>query len=181
MEGHPNRIVVPQRPIQGGFDFKFESDPYDVKLYGLLTPEQYTQAIDALNYQLRPSRSGSLDGALLASSMLLVVPLMVWGVRHKNQTKRRKSLLKKAIDEFNAANPTLLMRWNRRPDSMLTIERRQQQESTTSPEGMAHAELVTDLVVRTGVPSTSTLPQQRTTSTAQPSAPTSSSAGAVLV
>lgn len=35
---HPNRIVVPQRPVQGGFDMKFESDPYEVE--SMLTIER---------------------------------------------------------------------------------------------------------------------------------------------
>ena len=144
---HPNRIVVPQQPVQGGFDSKFESDPYDVELLGLLTPEQYTQAIDAVNHRLRPSRSSIIDGMLLATGPLMV-PLMWWGIRHRNQTKRRKRLLKKAIDEFHAQHPTLLMRWNRKPQSMLTIERRQAEQPTeTPPHAMAQAELVSDLVV----------------------------------
>jgi hypothetical protein len=125
---------------------KFESDPYEVELRGLLNPEQYTQAIDALNHRLRPSRSSVIDGMLLGAGVLMV-PLAWWGLRHRNQTKRRKRLLKKAIDEFHGQHPELLMRWNRRPESMLTIERRQAAQPEESPEhAMAHAEFVSDLI-----------------------------------
>jgi hypothetical protein len=92
-----------------------------------MTREQYTDAMTALNDRLRPSRSGVIDKALLITGPLLV-PLALWGVRHSNQTRRRKRLLKKGIDEFNASNPALLMRWNRRPKSILTIEWRPEEE-----------------------------------------------------
>jgi hypothetical protein len=137
------RILIPQRTIQGGFDFKFESDPYDVKLYGIMTPEQYTSAIDALNLRIRKARAGKLDGMLLASGAL-IVPLMLWGVRHRNQVKKRKRQLKKGIAEFNEVHPTLYMRWNRKPDSKLTIEQRSSEEEG----GMAQAQLLGDVVVQ---------------------------------
>lgn len=146
-KSHPNRILVPQRSIQGGFDLKFESDPYDVDLKGLMTNEQYTDAITKLNDFMRPSRSGAVDKALLATGPLLV-PLALWGVRHSNQTRRRKRLLHKGIEEFNNQNPTLMMRWNRRPDSMLTIERRPAPEEplsevpSPSSQVMAHTQMV---------------------------------------
>ena len=117
------RIVVPQRAVNGGFDFKFETDPYNVKLYNLLTATQYTDAITQLNDKLKPSRAKKVDSVLLATGVLMV-PLAIWGVRHGMQTKKRKRLMKKYIQDFNAINPTLHMRWNSRPDSFLTIERR---------------------------------------------------------
>jgi hypothetical protein len=108
-------------------DSKFETDPYDVKLHGLMTPEQYTEAIENLNDKLRRSRAGKVDAALLAAAPLaLLTPLVVWGVRHRGRMKRRKRLLKEAIDEFNMRYPAMLMRWNRRPQSTLTIELREQ-------------------------------------------------------
>jgi hypothetical protein len=127
-------------------DFKFETDPYDVELHGLMTPEQYTEAIENLNNKLRPSRSGKADGMLLAAGPLLV-PLALWGVRHRNQAKRRKRLLKEGIHEFNMQYQELLMRWHRRPDSVLTIERRHAQPGagTTDQEmAMAQATMVSD-------------------------------------
>jgi hypothetical protein len=117
------RIVVPQRPIQGGFDFKFETDPYNVKLHNLLTATQYTSAMEAINDVIAPARSGKLDGALLMTGVLMV-PLALWGIRHSNQTRRRKRLLHKAIENFNSQYSALYMRWNRSPESCLTIERR---------------------------------------------------------
>ncbi len=113
-------------------DSKFETDPYDVKLHGLMTPEQYTQAIETVNATLRKSRAGAVDGALLATGMLLV-PLAIWGVRHRKLTKKRKRLLKEAINEFNAQYPGLLMRWNRKPQSFLSIELRADSGVTPSP------------------------------------------------
>ena len=117
------RIVVPTRAIQGGFDTKFEVDPYSIELYGLLTSTQYTEAIQQINDTIAPSRSKKLDGLLLAAGPLMV-PLALWGIRHSNQNRRRKKLRKIAIDNFNIQYPTLLMRWNRKPESKLTIERR---------------------------------------------------------
>lgn len=137
------RIVVPQRNIQGGMDFKFETDPYDVELHGMLTGEQYTTFIEAINKRIRKARPGSVDSVLLATGAL-IVPLMVWGVRHRNQVKKRKRQLNKGIAEFNAANPTLVMRWNRRPKSMLTIERRE----SDGPETMAEAQFVGDMAIQ---------------------------------
>jgi hypothetical protein len=104
-------------------DFKFETDPYDVELHSLMTTTQYTEAIDRLNDKLKTSRSSFIDGALLASGPLLV-PLIPWAVRHRNQTRRRKDLLKRGIHEFNMQYQELHMRWNRQPESTLTIERR---------------------------------------------------------
>ena len=62
----------------------------------------------------------------------LLVPLGLWGVRHRNQVKRRKKLLKEAIHEFNMQYQELYMRWNRRPESTLTIERRHHNPTTTT-------------------------------------------------
>lgn len=147
MVAHKNRIVVPQREIQGGFDVKFETDPYNMELYGLLTQQQYTEAIEAINKKLRPSRSSRLDAMLLVVGPLLV-PLMLWGIRHRNQTRRRKRLLKIAIDEFHEQYPHLLMRWNRRPESKLTIERRPSEAPIAPPDvATADAELVGDVMV----------------------------------
>jgi hypothetical protein len=142
------RIFVPQRQVQGGFDFKFETDSYNVKLYGLLTAEQYAGATEKLNDTLKPSRSGKADGVLLAAGPLLV-PLAIWGIRHRNQTRRRKRLLKVAIKDFNNQYPSLLMRWNRQPESKLTIERKPAEDPPPPPPAsgeMANAVFVSDLL-----------------------------------
>ena len=124
------RIVIPQRCIQGGFDYKFETDPYNVELHGLLTEHQFTDAMSQINDKLKKARfNRTIDGALLVTGPL-IVPLAIWGVRHGNQTKRRKRLLKQAMEDFMNQYPDLLMRWNRRPESILTIERRRRDEAT---------------------------------------------------
>mmetsp|Transcript_28838 Transcript_28838/g.29254 ORF Transcript_28838/g.29254 Transcript_28838/m.29254 type:complete len:177 (+) Transcript_28838:80-610(+) len=122
-EREGKRICVHSRTVSGGLDYKFETDPYNSELHGLLTVEQYTDAIENLNKKLRPCRAGAIDGALLITGPLLV-PLALWGVRHCYQTKKRKRLLKEGIREFNIQYQELLMRWNRRPESQLTIEKR---------------------------------------------------------
>lgn len=123
-EARPQRIVVPTRSVQGGFDIKFETDPYDVKLHGIFSQQQYTDVIQAINQKIKPARSNAIDKALLVTGPLLV-PLALWGARHGLQARKRKRLLRHAIEEFNEEYPELLMRWNRGgPESKLTIERR---------------------------------------------------------
>jgi hypothetical protein len=117
------RIVVPQRPVNGGFDLKFEVDPYNVKLHGLMTGSDYTTAISTINDHIKPARQTSVDTVLLGMGPLML-PLAVWGVRHSKLMKKRKRLLNECIENFNDLHPTLCMRWNRRPESSLTIERR---------------------------------------------------------
>eukprot|EP00542_Grammatophora_oceanica_P018386 CAMPEP_0194031608 /NCGR_PEP_ID=MMETSP0009_2-20130614/4747_1 /TAXON_ID=210454 /ORGANISM="Grammatophora oceanica, Strain CCMP 410" /LENGTH=217 /DNA_ID=CAMNT_0038671815 /DNA_START=48 /DNA_END=701 /DNA_ORIENTATION=+ len=147
MEEAPRtRILVPSRAVNGGMDFKFETDPYDVKLHGIISPQQYTDVTTTLNDKMKPARSKNTDTVLLATGPLMI-PLAIWGVRHGHQAKWRKRLLKEAIEEFNTNNPTLYMRWNRRPQSFLSIERRppppkelQQQQQQVPMAGMASAE-----------------------------------------
>ena len=122
--------------MNGGFDFKFETDPYDVKLYNLMTATEYTDAMTHINDTLKPSRAKKLDTALLMTGVLMI-PLAVWGVRHGMLTKKRKRLLRSAILEFNAKNPSLYMRWNRRPESSLTIERRRDDLHGVAPSSQA--------------------------------------------
>mmetsp|Transcript_3867 Transcript_3867/g.8233 ORF Transcript_3867/g.8233 Transcript_3867/m.8233 type:complete len:191 (-) Transcript_3867:130-702(-) len=115
------RVVVPQRAVNGGLDFKFDSDPRRVKLHNLLTPDQYNDAVNRLNDELRPGRSNRIDVALLITGPLML-PLAAWSIRHSKQVKRRKRLLSEGMDKFNAAHPGLLMRWNKGLESFLTIE-----------------------------------------------------------
>ena len=118
------RIVVPERSINGGLDFKFDTDPNNMDLCDLMTKEEYTDAITTLNDKLRPSRSKKVDAACLITGPLLV-PLAFWGIRHSKQVKNRKILLVYGIQDFNDSHPTLYMRYNRPgSSSFLTIERR---------------------------------------------------------
>eukprot|EP00934_Nitzschia_sp_Nitz4_P006896 Nitzschia sp. Nitz4//scaffold252_size28738//5120//5725//NITZ4_008093-RA/size28738-processed-gene-0.24-mRNA-1//-1//CDS//3329544257//6886//frame0 len=146
MAPHGQRIIVPDRMIQGGMDAKFEADPYDVSLHGILTSTEYTQVIEDVNRRLKPSRSGVVDKALLATGVLMV-PLALWGVRHSNQKRRRKRLLQSAIQEFHAQYPHLLMRWNRKPHSCLTIERRPEEQPSAPPPGAPAPPMVPAAVV----------------------------------
>lgn len=117
------RLVVPKRMCQGGFDEKFEEDTYNLDLKGVISPAEYSLAVRRINERIKPARSKAIDGALLATGVLMV-PLGLWGARRYSQAKRRKKLLLEAIREFNEAYPSLYMRWNRRPVSCLTIEHR---------------------------------------------------------
>jgi CHASE1-domain containing sensor protein len=102
------------------------------------------------------------DQILLATGPLLV-PLAIWGVRHRNQIRRRKRLLKDGIHEFNMQYQELLMRWNRRPDSVLTIERRHLEAAedgnpanglVDNGSAMAEATLISDVVASPTLPLT---------------------------
>ena len=148
---HENRIVVPVRMVNGGLDIKYESDPYGIQLYGLLSCNEYQDAITRVNETLKPSRSKTVDTALLITGPLLV-PLALWGARHLYLTKKRKRLLKRAIQEFNAQYPELLMRYNHRPESCLTIERRTEGVAPPLPEEQRpeQAGLASDLVGEEG-------------------------------
>lgn len=119
-----NRLVVPKRVVQGGFDEKFEEDPYNIDLKGIITQSQYISAVKRINDRVKPARSNKFDGFLLATGVLMVPLLSLWGARRYGQAKKRKKLLAEAIYHFNAENPTLYMRWNRKPHSCLTIEKR---------------------------------------------------------
>ena len=128
------RIVVATRSIQGGLDSKFEEDPYGVDLHGVMTEQDYSDSIRRVNEHLKPSRSNAVDTALLVTGPFLVVPLAIWGARHGRQARRRKRLLRNAVEEFHATHPHLLMRWNRKPDSFLSIELRPEPaEATQAP------------------------------------------------
>jgi hypothetical protein len=117
------RIIVPQRAVNLGFDEKFETDHYNMKLFNILTPFQYTDAITKINEAIKPARANGVDTALLVTGPL-VVPLGVWGIRHSLQLKKRKKCLYRAIASFNEQYPLVYMRWNRQPSSCLSIERR---------------------------------------------------------
>ena len=65
-----------------GQDYKFETDSYDVELHNLMSSEQYTEVIENVNEKMRKSRANSIDGVLLATGPL-ILPLAVWGVRHR--------------------------------------------------------------------------------------------------
>mmetsp|Transcript_33378 Transcript_33378/g.37970 ORF Transcript_33378/g.37970 Transcript_33378/m.37970 type:complete len:154 (+) Transcript_33378:26-487(+) len=119
-----HRIVIPERVIQGGLEIKFEYHHKHIALHGLLSPEEYRATVTKINLHLKKSRSNVLDGMLLVTGPLMV-PLAVWGIRHRNQKRRKKSLLKEAIREFNDTHDLLWMKYIKRSNgSILTIEER---------------------------------------------------------
>lgn len=119
------RIIITDRVIQGGLDTKFEYNPRGVRLHGLISEDEYRDIVKTINRHLKSSRATKFDGALLATGALMV-PLAVWGIRHARQKKRRRCLLKEAIEEFNENHESLWMQYNKRSTgSFLSIEKRQ--------------------------------------------------------
>ena len=115
------RLVVPQKVISAGFDYKFLHDPADIDLQSLLTREEYTEAVLEVNATIRPARANSIDWALLGiGAGTLLVP---FGIRNYRRKKYHKKLLLHAIENFNEEHPKLAMRWRSKPNSELVIER----------------------------------------------------------
>ena len=128
-------IRVPTYSCNGGLDTKFNPSPSQAKpshLFHLLTPDEYSAAIEALNDKIKRSRAKSLDVVLLATGPLLL-PLALWGARHNQQAKRRKKLIEEGIWEFNRdmEGRGVKMVWNKSSmEDYLTIE-----EATTEDKG----------------------------------------------
>ncbi len=99
-------------------------------LHGLLTATEYEREITTLNDKIKKARAKSLDVALLATGPLLL-PLAVWGARHGQQVKRKRTLIENGVSDFNDRmsmdGRNLQMVWNRAGyvgggESFLTIE-----------------------------------------------------------
>ena len=118
-------LIIPQYPCNGGMDTKFQTEPREVSGYqqwtDILTPTEFTYFIEQINTALKPSRAGSISVLCLATGSLLI-PLIPFAIITWKRKKLRKKLLKKAIGVFNKNNPTLRMRWRRKPASQLVIE-----------------------------------------------------------
>ncbi len=99
--GPQDQVVIPEYRINGGHDHKFETDPCEVELKGIIKPAEFFNTMVALNEALAPARTEPVDIALLASS-LLVIPLIPWGVRHRQRKTQYKNLLLGFIDTWNA-------------------------------------------------------------------------------
>lgn len=120
------RVIVPQRCINGGLDYKFDPDPNVIKscdvFKGVLLDEEYHDWVVRLNDSIKPARSKKGDMVMLVLAPVPFV-LPIWGLRRKSLAKKRKQMMGEVIDHFNAAyQPNLFMQWNRRPISQLTIE-----------------------------------------------------------
>lgn len=59
LAGNYDMIVVKARQVNGGFDIKFEDDPYNVRLHGIMTPNEYANVISKINAALEECRSGT--------------------------------------------------------------------------------------------------------------------------
>ena len=99
-------------------------------LHNLLTPDEYERELRTLNDQIRTARPKSVDLALLATGPL-IVPLAVWGMRHGQQSKKKRRLIEQAAMDFNDRmgmdGRNVRMVWNRAKvvgggESYLTIE-----------------------------------------------------------
>ena len=114
------RIEVEQRFINFGQDLKFEDDPFNVTLHGLMKSEEYRIAITKINDELKECRATSLDHTLLAMGPLML-PLIPWAIRNKMNKKKRKKIMESCMMEFNKEYPHLYMRWETRPEKKLII------------------------------------------------------------
>jgi hypothetical protein len=122
-------IVVPQRIVNGGFDFKFEEDPMHVKLGGIIKADDFVVAICAINDALKQCRATRLDHTLLLMGPAML-PLIPWAIRHKEQRTQRRKIMQRAVQHFNLTNElNLVMRWQSRPAKELTIWRKADAEA----------------------------------------------------
>jgi len=119
------KLVVPTYIINGGLDYKFQSEPREVHDFNLfakkLKPNDYRASIDKINESLKKSRVGVVSIACLISGPLML-PLIPYAAITWRNKRLRKKCLKKAIIEFNKNHPNLHMRWRRKPASQLVIE-----------------------------------------------------------
>ena len=127
------KLTVPRYVVNGGFSWKFNSDPYGLNLGGMLTAAEYTRVVERLNMELKTARSTRLDMALFYSMPFFVVTAVPFGLRRKRQLKLRKVILNNFIAQFNREHPALLMHYYSASKgggggmSELTIEPRSQQ------------------------------------------------------
>lgn len=121
-------IICPIRTINGGLDIKFDNDPYNVTLYGILSPDDYTNAMNIINNELLQCRSSNVDAALLMMGPLLI-PLIPYAIRQRQSKTLRKRIMKRCVLNFNQQNPDLYMRWDTKPQKMLSIMTRKRADS----------------------------------------------------
>eukprot|EP00750_Incisomonas_marina_P019617 INCI3594.1.p1 GENE.INCI3594.1~~INCI3594.1.p1 ORF type:complete len:214 (-),score=54.51 INCI3594.1:357-998(-) len=121
-----DRIVIPEYMVNGGADVKWEPDPCDIDLKGIISPEEYFEEITAVNDAVAPARQKPGDLALaISAGFLMLIPLIPWGIRHRKRRTKHKKLLVEQMRIFNNkfAPRGVRMRWRRKPHSELVIER----------------------------------------------------------
>jgi len=117
-------IICPIRTINGGIDIKFDNDPINVTLYGIITPDDYTNAMNIINNELLQCRSTNVDVALLMMGPI-IVPLIPYAIRQMQFKKLRRRIMKRCVLDFNQRNSDLYMRYDTKP-KMLSIMTRKQ-------------------------------------------------------
>tara|TARA_B110000008_G_C16977554_1_gene566610 strand:+ start:7898 stop:8344 length:447 start_codon:yes stop_codon:yes gene_type:complete len=119
------QLVVPTYMVNGGLDYKFQSEPREVpglaSFVDKLTESDYQQSIRDINAALKKSRAGILSISCLVSGPL-IFPLVPYTILTYRNKRKRKTQLLRAIENFNDMHPTLFMRLRRNPNSVLVIE-----------------------------------------------------------
>ena len=92
---------------------------------GIITPDEYFEAITAINKACAHARAKPVDLALaISAGFLMLLPLIPWGIRHRKRRTKHKKILVEQIRLFNKyAARGVRMRWRRKPHSELVIER----------------------------------------------------------
>jgi len=103
-------LIVPQRIVNGGHDIKFSSDPFNLNLQGLMTPQEFKRMVEDINRELVKCRSTKMDVMLFYSGAAMI-PLIPWAIRTKKRKRLRKELMLREVDSFNSSHPDLWMRW----------------------------------------------------------------------
>ena len=123
--GSKDRIIVPEYMVNGGADVKWEADPCDMDLKGIISPQDYFNTITELNEATSHARAKPIDTALAIASGFLLFPLIPWAIRHRKHRTKHKKILVEQIQKFNDkwVSRGVRMRWRRKPDSQLVFER----------------------------------------------------------
>ena len=125
MVSDSDRIVIPEYMVNAGYDVKFEADPCELDLKGIISPDDYFAAITQLNEAISHARAKPIDFLLLATSTILPFGLIAWAVRHRQHKTKHKKILLAELRRFNDAHVAegLRLRWRRKPVSQLVLER----------------------------------------------------------
>ena len=120
-----DQLIVPSYVVNGGADIKWEADPCDIDLKGILTPDEYFAEITKLNEAVAHARGKPIDTLLAISAGFLLLPIIPWAIRHRKHRTKHKKILVQQMREFNTkyALRGVRMRWRRKPDSQLLLER----------------------------------------------------------
>ena len=143
--GVKDRIVIPEFMVNGGSDVKWEPDPCDIDLKGIVTPTEYFEEITAINSACAHARAKPVDLALAIGSGFCPLLLIPWGIRHRKMRTKHKKILVEQMRLFNNkfVDRGVRMRWRRKPSSELVIERYYNLERFNLPQSLSQTQLVT--------------------------------------